>query len=134
MANLQHWHMIDCARQVECSCRSSLYSMALHWHAPADGRGGNAQLRVAAGSAFLRVLVWQLPAVSFASLWQAAGRTAGALFLRSRSVHRGCCNKEMHEFVRMAVHGIYAATPTLRRFPARQLVRSCTADWLHSDT
>lgn len=62
--------------QVECSRRSSLYSMALHWHVPADGSGG--QLRVAAGSAFLHVLVWQLPAVSFASLRQAAGKTAGA--------------------------------------------------------
>ena len=53
--------------------------MALHWHVPAGS--GTAQLRVAAGSAFLRVLVWQLPAVSFASLRQTAGKTAGALWL-----------------------------------------------------
>ena len=60
---------------MECSRRSSLYSMALHWHVPAGT--DSAQLRVAAGSAFLHVLVWQLPAVSFASLRQAAGKTLG---------------------------------------------------------
>jgi len=89
---------------VECSRRSSLYSLALHWHVPADS-SGSAQLRVAAGSAFLHVLVWQLPAVSFASLRQAAGKTAGALFLRRRTVHLGCCDIDMHESVRVAVHG-----------------------------
>ncbi len=62
--------------QVECGCRSSLYSMALHWHVKADEAA--AQLRVAAGSAFLHVLIWQPPAVSFASLRQAAIRSGGA--------------------------------------------------------
>ena len=77
------WRSPICKRtpsQVECGRRSSLYSMSIRWHVPADKAG--AQLRVAAGSAFLHILVWQLPAVSFASLRQAASQTTGAFVRR----------------------------------------------------
>lgn len=55
---------------MECAERSSLYSMALHWHKPPDS--GQAQLWVAAGTAFLHILVWQLPSLSLASLRRTA--------------------------------------------------------------